>query len=51
MEEPSVDEREWAMGFHIDVTFMSFCSKDPIGKFWGKSWTFIASHVFSIWHQ
>jgi hypothetical protein len=29
MEEPNVDEREWAMGFHIDATFMFFFQKIP----------------------
>lgn len=45
MEEPNVDEREWAMHFCIGTT----CCLSP-KQIWGKSWTLVASHGFPIWH-
>jgi hypothetical protein len=47
MEKPNVDEREWAMGFHINTTTVQGISKRTYKQILGQLWISIATHGFS----
>jgi len=48
MEELHVNEKEWAMGFHINTTTMPSIFEGPCKQNLGKLWTFIASRGFLV---